>query len=235
MFINNFNFNHTIRYDVINIIGERNSGKSYLCKSIIEKFYQIPLVIIIHPQTEYFFPFYSNLNNIVSNNDFNLETETNNLIMKKGILLFDHYDNKIIRTLLKRQILLHELNNEKKNKDVLLIIDDLLYTDKIINEMKELFSNTRNYHITIVISCKNLEIFPPHIRCCFTYTFLLYDTINIKKKYNKIINKYKFENFEIFKKLFEELTINFNAMVICNYKNTNKLEEFVYYYNALQN
>jgi len=241
------NLNHmTHCYPFINIYGPRRSGKSFLCKSLIEKYYETPLIIIISP-TERFDHFYSNLNNIVNNDDFNLETNIENLVNKKGILIFNNFDIKIIQTLLKRQCMIHEINYEKRNDkvqqingDVLLVMDDCLPNDRML-QVKELFSMGRNLCVSLIFT--NHCILYSYLRHDFnyTYTYLLHSNINKKKIYN--IYKNVFKDFEKFIKIYEELTSGYDAMVIYNNK-ANKylndktydhINEYIFYYNALQN
>jgi hypothetical protein len=122
---------------------------------------------------------------------------------------------------------------EKNGINQIVVFDDCLISkdewekNPIICEM---LYNARHYHITYILVMQFPLEFPQILRCNFDNVFLLADDIikNQKKMYSHYAGM--FPNFEAFKKIYLQLTADYNSMVITNRVFKNNLSEKIFYY-----
>lgn len=220
MSIHEFELKKIQKNSAIVIIAKRGSGKSWVCRDIINHFRSIPVGIIIS-KTERVDPFYSK---------FFPDT-----------YIYDEYKASIMEKLLARQ----EAMNEKKKKykklgkkidtRALIIMDDCLSDKKNwINEqgIKEILFNGRHHDITYVLTMQYPLGITPDLRDNFDYVFLLADDNHINQE--KIFKHYAgvFPKFGAFQEVYNQLTSNFGCMVISNRGARATFFDKVFWYKA---
>lgn len=205
------------------MIAKRASGKSWVCRSILRHFRDIPVGIIIAP-TERMAnpPFYS---------DFFPDT-------------YIHYEYKsaTIEKLLARQHLMIEKNMERtaKNKRPIddrgfILMDDCLAQKgswaKDLPIMELLF-NGRHYHLMYMLTMQFPLGVSPELRGNFDYVFLLKENFysNLKRLYDHYAGI--FPTFEAFRIVFKDLTSNYGCMVLVNRDTSDEFLDKVFWYKA---
>jgi hypothetical protein len=218
--INEFSLNMMVENPSIVMIAKRGSGKSWVCKAILNYFKKIPVGLIIAP-TDRMNCFYG---------DFFPDS-------------YIHYEyrSEIIEKLLSRQTIMIEKEKEKKNNGkkldprAFIVMDDCLASkgtwmrDKPISE---LLFNGRHYKIMYILTMQYPLGIVPNLRSNFDYIFLLAEDFitNIKRLYDNYAGM--FPNLNAFKEVFEQLTKDFGSMVIVNRGARSSFLEKIYYYKA---
>ncbi len=200
---------------VIAMLAKRNSGKSVLCKDLLYHHRNIPAGLIISP-TEKANSFYG---------DF-----------VPDIFIHDEYDSIIISKLLQRQeILIHKQKiNSKIDPRAFLILDDCLYDNKWIKDsnMRSIFMNGRHYKLMFILTMQFALGIPPNLRSNIDYIFILRENILSNRK--RLFDHYAgmFPTFEMFCKVLDNCTQNYECLVIHNGAKSNKLEDQIFWYKA---
>lgn len=209
------------KFSSIVIIAKRGSGKSWICRDLINYFRDFPVGLIICP-TEKTDKFYS---------DFFPEA-------------YIHYEYKssILEKLLARQLAIKEkkeyyIKNYKKRIDTraYVIMDDCLADSKgWINDVnvKEVLYNGRHYDITYILTMQYPLGIPPSLRANFDYVFLLADDsyTNQEKMYKHYAGM--FPKFPAFQEVYNALTVDYHSMVIVNRGARNSFLDKIYWYKA---
>ncbi len=202
LLIKKFNLDCIVSSAHICIIGKRGTGKSWLCRNImnlVDKKDQ-KLKIIIAP-TDKMNPFYKNY-------------------FQKS-LIYHQYNDKILNALIGKQEKSIEYCNINKlhNPKVFLVMDDCLASKGKWRKSKimlELLMNGRHYKIAYMLTMQFPLSISPELRNNFDYIFLFADDSIIAQK--RIYEHYSgmFPSFNTFKQVFDELTKDHGCMVICN-------------------
>lgn len=181
---------------VIVIIGKRGSGKSWLCRHLLNK--------VIGPNTdagaifcpsEKFTSFYSKC--------------------FPDLFIHEKFTNGDLSKILHRQDVV--LEQSQSNVKSFILLDDSLGGDTFRNQsIIEPLINSRHYKLSFVLTMQFPLQVPPETRCNFDYVFLFRDDIysNIKRIYDHYGGI--FPTFESFRRAFKTLTEDFGAMVIVN-------------------
>lgn len=203
-------------------IGKRRSGKSFCLKDILSYHTSFPCGVIISP------------------------TEVSNQFFQKfvpNILIYEEYKAEIIQRFLDRQIKVTKQRNEEIKKygksDIdpraFIILDDCLYdkswqTDKNI---RSIMMNGRHYSILTIITSQAPLGINPALRSQIDYVFIFKN--NIIKEREKIYNHYAgiCNSFEVFNKIMDNTTANFEVMVIDNTTQENSITEQIKWYKAV--
>jgi hypothetical protein len=203
-------------------IGKRRSGKSFCLKDILEFHKDFGIGLVISP-TE------------ISNQFFQ------NFI--PNILIYEEYKPEIIQKFLDRQIKVTKQRNEEIKKygksDIdpraFIILDDCLYdkswqTDKNI---RSIMMNGRHYSILTIITSQAPLGINPALRSQIDYVFIFKN--NVIKEREKIYNHYAgiCNSFEVFNKIMDNTTANFEVMVIDNTTQENTITEQIKWYKAV--
>ena len=200
---------------VIAMIAKRNSGKSVLCKDILYHHRNIPVGVIISP-TEKANSFYGGF--------------------IPDSFIHDEFDSLVISKLLQRQeIMIHK---QKKGKHVdpraFLILDDCLYDNKWVKDanMRSIFMNGRHYKLMFILTMQFALGIPPNLRTNIDYVFILRENIvsNRKRLYDHYAGM--FPTFEMFCKVMDKCTQDYECLVIHNGAKSNKLEDQIFWYKA---
>lgn len=195
----------------IALIGKRGSGKSTLIKDLIYNMnYKLENIYAISVGEEYD-KFYGNFLN------------KQNIHCK--------YDDSIISDLMEQQE--ERLTNSKETAEsILLILDDCLHKKIMQNtSFKDLIYNGRNYKIGIIMTMQYPLMMTVDIKCNIDYIFATTSShdSDIKKIYdywNRTIPL-----FDTFKTIYDNVTQNYNNMVI-NYTAYNDMPR-IFRYKAL--
>ena len=199
--IENFNL-HNIKNSNINIIGKRGSGKTWMIIYLLyhlQKNNQIDECVIISP-TEKCNPFYTNYVN--------------------GKIYYK-FDENILINLIVLQVM-----RQCKNHVVLVLDDCFRAPLKNIPSLTNIFNTIGQYNIT-VIWIMQYPYYLKDFKKKFNYTFLLSDDFisNINRLYRHYAKKI-FPNEYIFRKVFQEMTKDHNAMCIMN--NNDKQDKTIF-------
>ena len=200
---------------VITIIAKRNSGKSVLCKDILFHHRNIPAGVIISP-TEKANAYYSHF--------------------IPDCFIHDEFDPIIISKLLQRQEIIIHKNKKGNNIDgrAFLILDDCLYDNKWIKDtnMRSVFMNGRHYKLMFILTMQFALGIPPNLRTNIDYIFILRENIvsNRKRLYDHYAGM--FPTFDMFCKVMDKCTQDYECLVIYNGAKTNNIEDQIFWYKA---
>lgn len=208
---------------ILVFIGRRRSGKSFCMKDILSYCSSFPCGIVISP------------------------TEVSNQFFQKfipNILIYDEYTPEIIQRFLDRQIKVTKQRNDEIKKygksDIdpraFIILDDCMYNasswggDKNI---RSIFMNGRHYSIFTLITSQTPLGLNPSLRSQIDYVFIFKN--NVLKEREKIYNHYAgiCNSFEVFNKIMDNTTENFEVMVIDNTTQENSITEQIKWYKAV--
>lgn len=218
--IKEFKLNMIGKHASIVVIAKRGSGKSFLCRALLDHFKNIPVSAIIC-ETERFDPFYSK---------FFPES-----------FIYQFYTSELIEKLLNRQLKIKEKNDELKkigkrvDPSALILMDDCFADSKSWkNEptIKELLFNGRHYKITYILAMQFPLGISPALRSNFDYIFLLADDEMSNQK--RIFEHYAgiFPNFHAFRDIYSDLTINNGCMVLVNKGARSSFFDKLFWYKA---
>lgn len=220
--INEFKLESMCENPAIVMIAKRASGKSWLCRSILKHFRDIPVGIIIAPTEKMASPpFYS---------DFFPDS-------------YIHYEyrSEIIEKLLFRQDTMIQKMQEKEKEGKIIdprgfiLMDDCLAsggTWKKDQPIMELLFNGRHFRLMYMLTMQFPLGITPELRGNFDYIFLLSEDIysNLKRLYDHYAGI--FPSFDSFRQVFTEITRDHGAMVIVNRGARSSFLEKIYWYKA---
>ena len=218
--IKEFKLDDIVDHASICMIAKRGSGKSWVCRAIIQHLSNIPGGIIIAPTDEmncFYGKFYPDL--------------------------FIHYKYKseIIERMLYRQnaVIRKEKEKAKQGKKIdsraLLVMDDCLSSkgswmkDEPIMKM---FFDGRHYKVTYILTMQFPLGISPELRGNFDYIFLLAEDFFSNQK--RIYEHYAgmFPNLETFRQVFTQVTNDYGCMVIVNRGSRDTFLDKVFWYKA---
>lgn len=217
--ITEFSLRKMVQYAIICIIAKRGSGKSWVVRSILHHYHDIPVGTIICP-TDSVSGFYKEF--------------------FPDLYIHYEYDSLLISEIIERQKRM--IKKYKKYLEVkkvvdpraFIIMDDCLADKKVWSNdknIKALFLNGRHYKIMYVLTMQFCLGIQPELRDNIDYIFLL--------KNNKITEQQKiwkhyagiFPSFAAFRHVFNELTKDFGVMVIDN-RITGEFIDTVFWFRA---
>lgn len=218
--IRDFKLDNMVSNPSICMIAKRGSGKSWVVRSIMKKFKDIPVGVIIAPTDKMncfygrFFP---------------------------DLYIYYEYKSEIIEKLLYRQ---EQIINKCKEKLKLgkkvdprafLIMDDCLSSKGTWlkdTQIMKLFFDGRHFKIMYILTMQFPLGIPPELRCNFDYIFLLNEDFFSNQK--RIYDHYAgmFPTFQSFRDVFVELTKDYGCMVIINRGSRSNFLDKVCYFKA---
>jgi len=217
-----FQLSQMVENPAIVMIAKRGSGKSWICRSILKHFRDVPIGLVIAPTEKMANPaFYSEF--------------------VPDLYIHYEYNSDLISKLLIRQDHMIEKQKQKaaKGKHIdpraFLLMDDCLSTkgtwmkDQTITE---LLFNGRHYRVMYILTMQFPLGITPELRGNFDYVFLLKDSnfSNQKRLYDHYAGM--FPNFESFRQVFNELTKDFGSLVISNRGSQADIFDQVFWYKA---
>ena len=223
MDLKKFDMNIVRDHNVIVIIGRRETGKSYVARSIMYNKQDIPIGMIISP-TEQFNEFFSEF--------------------VPKMLIHYEYTSKLVVDFLKRQAKQIKRINHYEGKSgmksdidprAFLIFDDCLADAQTwVKEKstKTVFMNGRHYKFIFILTLQDPLGIPPKLRTNVDFTFIMREPYLSNRR--RIYEAYAgvFPTFEIFCKVMDECTENFGCLVIHNNSKKNRIEDQVFWYRA---
>jgi len=207
---------------VVLFIGKRNTGKSFLLKDLLYNNRTLPIGMVISP------------------------TETANHFFENFIpnmLIHDEYSPATLERFVNRQKKIAEQYTLDKKQyggseidpSAFLILDDCLYDKTWVNDknIRYLFMNGRHVKVFLMITMQYPLGVPPQLRANVDYVFILRE--NQIKQQQRIYEQYAgmFHSFEAFSTVMNACTENYECLVIDNKVQSNKLEDQVYWYKAV--
>ena len=206
---------------MIVVIGKKDTGKSFLVRDILHEAQNAFPVGTVISGTE------------VANEFFQ------HMIPSKFI--HDKYTPEIVQNVIKRQMNVKQTRNRSKSgagsgldPRAFLILDDCLYDSSWIKEesTRYVFMNGRHIDLMTIITMQYPLGITPNLRTNVDFVFILRE--NILGNRRRIYENYAgmFPTFDMFCTFMDQCTENFECLVICNYVNSNKLEDQVFWYKA---
>ena len=209
---------------MIVIIGKKDTGKSFLVRDILFNAQNCFPVGTVISGTE------------VANEFFQ------HMVPSKFI--HDKYSPDIVMNVIKRQMNVKQKRNQDKNARggssnidprAFLILDDCLYDASWIKEesTRYVFMNGRHVDLATMITMQYPLGITPNLRTNVDFVFILRE--NILGNRRRIYENYAgmFPTFEMFCSFMDQCTENFECLVICNNVSSNKLEDQVFWYKAV--
>lgn len=208
---------------VVLFIGKRNTGKSFLLKDLLYNNRTLPIGMVISP-TEAANHFFENF--------------------IPSMLIHDEYSQSTLERFVNRQKKITEQYTLDKKQyggssdidpSAFLILDDCLYDKTWVNDknIRYLFMNGRHVKVFLMITMQYPLGVPPQLRANVDYVFILRE--NQIKQQQRIYEQYAgmFHSFEAFSTVMNACTENYECLVIDNKVQSNKLEDQVYWYKAV--
>ena len=206
---------------VVVFVGKRQTGKSFLVRDLLYHKRDIPVGTVISG-TEGANQFYSK-------------------ILPKPFI-HGEYNEHISERVLQRQK--KALKSKKYEVDkygssnidcrALYLLDDCMYDNKWTRSknIRSLFMNGRHYKIMFLLTMQYSLGIPPNLRTNIDYVFILRESIyaNRKRLYDAYAGMFK--SFDIFSKVMDHCTEDYNCLVINNNAKSNKLDDQVFWYKA---
>jgi len=194
------------------IIGARNTGKTRLLLDILYN-------------TSSLYDFGVLLTGTTSMAELMSDTLPNMCIHRNG------YDKDLVD----RLVLACKNNAEmKKNRHVLFIFDDIMYDATFMKHktQREIYMNGRHCHISTFTTTQYCMGIPPSIRSNIDYVIALKE--NIHKNIQKLYDHYFgiFDNFRVFKQVFEQCTTDYGAMIIDRTQANMSVDQCIFRYRA---
>jgi hypothetical protein len=194
-------------------IGKRGTGKTTLVTDILWQKRQIPVGIVMSGTEE-------------GNGHYgNFVPDT---------FIYADYDRAVIDKVITRQRKLAVNKDDKVDKRVFLLLDDVMYDKKICREkcIRQLFMNGRHWNILLFATFQYVMDLPPDLRANVDYLFILRDNVitareKLWKSFFGII-----PDFGLFCTIMDKCTENYECLVLDNTKASNKIEDCVYWYKA---
>lgn len=220
--IKEFLLQYVLKGASILIIAKKGSGKSWVCRCLIEYFnvIRIPGGMIIS-KTEEVDPFFTKF--------------------FPDMYVHYKYSTHIIDKLLERQdemcIKFKERAKKGKLADprLFLLMDDCLADAgnwKNDDGIKEILMNGRHYELSYILTMQDPMGIPPQLRTNFDYIFLLADDFITNQE--KIYRHYAgmIDNQKLFREMYVELTKDYGAMVLVNRGQRKTILDKVFWYKA---
>lgn len=197
---------------VVGIVGGRGSGKSLLVRDLMYTFRKLPLVVVMSG------------------------TEEGNGFYGKfvpGIFVYSEFRKDVLENLLQQQ---RKIKEQKRNRNVLVVLDDLLYDSKTIMKesiMRFLFMNGRHMGITIIVVAQFAnDLGPPALRSQLDYVVAFREPsiANRERLYKMFYGIVP--TFQDFNAILAHCTEEYRTLVVHQTAKTNDMEKAVFWYKA---
>ena len=184
------------------IITKRGGGKTWVCRSLLDQFRDIPVGVIIS------------------------HTEKDDHFFQKffpDAFIYDDYTPVVFKKIVARQVMILDKAKRKAKEGkkidtrLFLLMDDCLSNSKVWSKdeaLKKILFDGRHLDITYVLTMQASLGIPPELRENFDYVLLMeMDSINEQKK---LFDHYvgTFPNFNAFREVYAKLTENYGVMVV---------------------
>jgi hypothetical protein len=209
---------------MIVLIGKRDTGKSFLVKDIMANTKDCFPIGTVISGSEVASPFFQD--------------------MVPCKLIHDKYNASIVMGSIKRQMAVKQARNRENRSGAhsnvdpraFLILDDCLYDRTWMNEesTRYVFMNGRHIDLATLITMQYPLGVPPNLRTNIDFVFILRENVigNRKRIYDNYAGM--FPTFQMFCQFMDQCTENFECLVVCNGIQSNKLEDQVFWYKAVE-
>lgn len=199
-------------YSVILIIGKRRTGKSTLIRDILYYKKNVKSCVIFSG-TEEGNGFYGDI--------------------IPPIFIYKDFKEDVIESIFESQR--KQLKkNPNKLEEIVLILDDMMYDNKFMNNkvVRELFMNGRHWHITLIIAMHYIMDIKPALRSNVDLVITTKEHIldNVIKLYKCFFGIFK--NHKIFYQVLTKTTMDYHVLVLDNSKTDPNVESTVFWYKA---
>lgn len=206
---------------VVVMIGQRNTGKSVLCRDLLYHNQNLPVGMVISG------------------------TEDSNQFYGKMIpacFIYHEYTQDLVEKFVQRQKMItkkymKEVNlygSSKIDPRGFLIMDDCLYDRGWQNDknIRACFLNGRHFNAFFIFTSQYALAAPPILRNNIDFVFVLREPRIISRK--KIYDNYAgfVPTFEVFNQIMTQCTENYECLVIDNTTKSNQLVDQLYWYKA---
>ncbi len=202
---------------VVIFVGKRATGKSFLVRDLMFHKQHIPIGTVISA-TEGANEFYQK-------------------IVPKKFIRYE-YDETVSERVVNRQKKAVKLakRNPERDPRAFYLLDDCMFDSKWTRSkmIRSLFMNGRHFRILFLITMQFALGIPPVLRSNVDYIFILRDSLIQNRK--RLFESYAgmFGKFETFCTFMDKCTENYHCLVIHNNAKSNKLEDQVFWYKAVQ-
>jgi Poxvirus A32 protein len=215
--IKKFDMNSIKDDSIVVLVGKRNTGKSFLIRDIMHNKKDIPIATAISP-TEMANKFYG---------DF-----------IPPMFIHQEYNTNILKKIIHRQKKLTKRIQKGENdidRRTVFIMDDCLYDSKgWVNDkyIRCLFMNGRHFGMMYLLTMQYALGIPPQLRTQIDYVFILRDNVIANRK--RLYEQYAgfIPNFDMFCRIMDQCTENYECLVIHNGSKSNKIEDQIFWYKA---
>lgn len=148
--------------------------------------------------------------------------------------VYSDFDKSVIEKVIARQRRLACDQNEKLDKRVFMLLDDLMFDKKVSREkcIRQVFMNGRHWNILLFVTYQYVIDMPPDLRANVDYLFILRDNvIQAREKLWKTLFGI-IPSFDLFCQIMDRCTENYECLVLDNTKASNKIEDCVFWYKA---
>ena len=122
----------------------------------------------------------------------------------------------------------------KTNCGAFLLLDDCMYDNKFMRDtcIRQCFMNGRHWKIFFMLTMQYCMDLPPALRANVDYVFVLRENIiqNREKLYKSFFGI--FPTFDMFNKVMDSCTENYECLVLDNTSKSNRIEDCVFWYKA---
>lgn len=199
------------------IIGKRNTGKSFLTMDFMYHHQNIPVGTVISP-TEDYNKFYGG-------------------IVPK-VFIHAEPTSDVLRNVIKRQrraVLKSHKNLESDARAFIIMDDCMAYSKEWVRDKatKIIFMNGRHLKLLTLLTLQDSLGITPDLRTNTDYVFILRDPrVNMRKRLFEHYTGGMFPTFDIFCKVMDNCTEDYECLVINNKSRSSKLEDQVFWYKA---
>jgi hypothetical protein len=194
-------------------IGKRNTGKSTLVKDIMFHKKHIPAGIVLSGTEE--------------GNHFYGE-------FIPDLFVYGEYDRDAIERVISRQRKIVGTRGKSIYNGAFMLLDDCMYDSKFLKDtcIRQCFMNGRHYNIFFMLTMQYVMDLPPALRANVDYVFILRENIiqNREKLYKSFFGI--FPSFDMFSKVMDACTENYECLVLDNTVKSNKITDCVFWYKA---
>lgn len=218
-----FDITRVAATSVVVMIGQRNSGKSYIVRDLLYNHTDLPVGMCISG-TE-------------SSNEFYGK-------MCPSVFIHEEYSPELLEKYVKRQ----KAITKKKNKEersygksridprAFLIMDDCLYDKGWQNDknIRACFLNGRHFHSFFIFTSQYALAAPPILRNNIDYVFILREPRHgARKRLHENFVGF-IPSFDVFSQIMDACTENYECLVVDNTTRSNKIVDQLFWFKATE-
>jgi hypothetical protein len=216
-----FDMSRITSTSVVVMIGQRNTGKSFLVRDLLFYHQQIPVGMAISGSE--------------GSNEF-----YEKLVPK--VFIHEEYTPELLEKFVKRQKMITKKRNKEKKSfgsskidpGAFIIMDDCLYDKAWTNDknIRACFLNGRHFNAFFIFTSQYALACPPILRNNIDFVFVLREPRVLARK--KLHENYAgfIPDFGIWNQIMTQCTENYECLVIDNTTKSNKITDQLYWYRA---